>query len=153
MALVETLTEIGLATGAARSSVVYALVSATHVFGIGLLLAPVILMDLALIGVLRGFNAQAIDTLRRTVIVGLAMAASSGVLLLSTKPAEYLANGVFISKMAVIVIALANAAALEWRARGTRPPAVPSYLQRWQAAASIVAWLAVLLLGRWIAFT
>lgn len=147
------LTALGLATGVARSSMVYALVSACHVLGIALLLGPIILVDVRLLGGLRGLDLDAIVILRRTAKVGVGLLLITGVLLFSSKPAEYLANPAMQLKLLVIGTGLANALAFEGRARHAGLSAAMSdKAARLMGAASITAWLLALLLGRWIAF-
>ncbi|MBX9925492.1 MAG: hypothetical protein K2Y05_03970 [Hyphomicrobiaceae bacterium] len=155
MTLVDGLSAIGAATGIGRSSLVYASVSASHVLGISLVVGPIILADLAILGRLRALRPAAIQTLRRAARIGVAIAVVTGVLLLSTKPDDYLANRVFIAKITVLGIALVNATLFEWRMRSLRD-GTASFLSdtvgRGQALASLVLWLTVLALGRWIAF-
>lgn len=150
MTLVETLAAqlaaLGLATGVARSSLLYAAASATHLLGIAFIIAPVVMLDLALLGILGGLDERARATLRVAIGVGLALALTSGLLLLSSKPAEYFTNWAFLAKVFVVALALVNAAAFEWRARTGTPPG------RWSILASIGLWLSALMLGRWIAF-
>jgi hypothetical protein len=150
-ALIDALTALGLATGVARSATVYALVSATHVFGIACLVGPVILLDLRLLGRLRQLDAPAILVLRKTAMLGVMLAIITGILLLSAKPAEYAANRVVWAKLAVVGLAILNAIRFElmWRRNGASlldgGGAIP-------AALSLLLWPLALLLGRWIAF-
>jgi hypothetical protein len=162
-AALAALTNLGLATGVARSATVYVLVSASHVLGIALLVGPIVVADLALLGVLRSLDRAAVATLRATARIGVALALVTGVLLLSAKPEAYVANPAFLAKMAVVAVALANAIAFEvWIGRrataaggGPWPPAGRSAgrtLVGAAAAVSLVGWLTTVLLGRWIAF-
>jgi hypothetical protein len=151
-ALIDALTALGLATGVARSSVVYALVSASHILGIALLLGPVLLVDLRLLGALRALDAAAIGTLRRTAMLGAGLAICAGALLLSAKPRDYLASPVVWAKLAIVAAGVGNALALEWRGRRVGWGAMLAGGGRRFAAASLAFWLSALLLGRWIAF-
>lgn len=150
MTVVDILADLGLATGVARSSLMYATVSAGHILGIALLLGPVILADLAMLGRIPSLGASAVLTLRRTARLGAVLSIATGVLLLSSKPDEYLQKSVFLTKLSMIALALANAGLFEWRAR--RPQDMLSLADKFQAAASIALWLPVVFLGRWIAF-
>jgi hypothetical protein len=150
--LVEPLTALGLASGVARSSAVYALVSASHILGVALLVGPILLVDLRLLGLLSSLDDGAIRTLRRAAMLGVVLALSAGALLLSAKPADYAANRVVWAKLAVVAAGLANALAFEWRVRRSGIDAMLAGAGRRFAAISIMAWLAALLLGRWIAF-
>jgi hypothetical protein len=149
--VIEALSTLGLASGVQRSSTVYALASATHVLGIALLVGPIILADLRLMGRLRAIDATILTLLRRTAMIGLTLAVGAGVLLLSAKPADYAANPVVLAKFGVIALALANALRFEWLWR-KRGPAILESGSGMAGFASIILWLTVLLLGRWIAF-
>jgi hypothetical protein len=150
-AVVAALAAFGLSTGVARSSTVYALVSAGHVLGIALLVGPVLLADLRVLGVLRGLDRGALQVLRRTAMVGVSLAITTGVLLLAAKPGDYAANAVVWAKLAVIAVALANALRFErlWR---RRPDLLTVGGGKTAAVVSILLWPTALLLGRWIAF-
>jgi hypothetical protein len=149
---VDALTALGLATGVTRSATVYALVSAGHVLGIALLLGPILLVDLRMLGRLPSLDAAAVGVLRKTARIGGALAVLTGVLLLCAKPADYVANRVFIAKLLVVAAGLANALAFEWRVRRGGVAALLAHGGAGFAAASLAFWLAALLLGRWIAF-
>jgi hypothetical protein len=150
--ILDGLAALGLATGVARSATVYALVSASHILGVALLLGPILLADLALIRVLRGIDATALGVLRRTARAGALLAVAAGLLLLSAKPAEYAANAVVWAKLGIVAVGLLNALVFEMRFRRVGPEAMLAGRGRTQAAASVALWLTALLLGRWIAF-
>lgn len=151
--LIDVWTALGHASGVTRSANAYAFVSALHVFGIALLIGPIVLVDLRLLGRFPALDVPAIQLLRSTARVGVVLAVTTGLLLASTRPAEYLANRVFLAKMAVVAIAVANALWFDWRARrvGSQDlfsiPAVRIF-----AGLSLLAWPLALGLGRWIAF-
>lgn len=124
----------------------YATVNAVHILGIALLIGAVVPMNLRLLG----WHGKALDSgalirvLRPCVIVGLILAAATGLLLFSVQPTDYLALTVFQAKLALI--ALGTAAAL-WGSRRTLP-AHP----RTHALVSLACWIATLVCGRMIAF-
>jgi hypothetical protein len=151
-AAIDALTQLGLATGIARSAAIYASVSAAHVLGIALLVGPILLVDLRLLGLLRALDAPAVEVLRRTARLGLLLTVVAGVLLLSAKPGDYARNAVVWAKLTVVSAGIVNALAFEWRARHL---GLDEFLEsggRGFAALSLTFWLAALLLGRWIAF-
>jgi hypothetical protein len=152
-AVIAAWTALGQASGLTTSANLYAAVSAAHVLGIALLLGPIMLVDLSLLGRVRRLDADALTLLRTTARIGVGLAMLTGILLASTRPAEYLANRVFLTKLFVIAIGLANALAFEWLTRrdGLMTTAVSPAATR-AAAISIIAWIATLALGRWIAF-
>lgn len=121
-----------------RSRWVYPLVNAGHILGLAMLVGAVLPMDWA---ILRGRAEPRF--LRGWALAGLALAVVCGAMLFVTQAGDYLASGWFRAKMAVLAAALANAAlALTW------PGDVPRAL----AAASLLLWPAVLILGRMIAY-
>jgi hypothetical protein len=152
--MIDALTALGLATGVARSSLVYGAVSAGHVFGISLLVGPILLVDLTLLGIVRALDARAIATLRATARIGLTLVLVTGVLLVSSKPDEYLTKLVFLTKMAVVAAGIANALLFEWRTRRRTTMSTVGYdgCDRAAGAASLVLWLTALMLGRAVAF-
>jgi hypothetical protein len=151
--LIDALTQLGLASGVARSASIYAAVSATHVLGIALLVGPIMLVDLRLLGLLRTLDAPVIAILRRTAMIGIIVAAVTGLLLLSAKPGDYAKNPFVPIKLAVIGLALANALAFEfWARRRTIDAILANRSALGFALISIMFWPLVILLGRLIAF-
>jgi hypothetical protein len=152
-ALIPALTLLGRISGVALSSPVYAAVSALHIIGIALLVGGIILVDLRLAGLLQRLDIEAMALLRLSARIGAALAVGTGLLLVSARPAEYLANPVFLAKMAVVAAALANAAVFEAMAR-RRPlgELVGTAYARLAGIASLALWPVVVGLGRWIAF-
>ncbi|MDF0601401.1 hypothetical protein P1J78_11715 [Psychromarinibacter sp. C21-152] len=135
--LAETLEATGLAQFLKRSRWVYPFVNAGHILGIALLVGAVLPMD---VQVLRRRNA-AVALLRRWAAAGLALAAACGALLFVTQAGDYAVNGWFQAKMALLAVALANAALHLRRI----PP--------WSAALSLMLWPAILICGRLIAYS
>ena len=144
---------VGRSSGVTLSTPVYGVVSALHILGIALLIGGILLVDLRLAGILTYLDEGAARLLRLMARIGAGLAVATGVLLLSARPGEYLANPVFLAKMIVVGVALANAVAFEWMARG-RAGAWPAGVHaRMAGLVSLTGWLAALMLGRWIAFT
>lgn len=139
-----------------RHVTLYMLVNAAHILGIGLLVGAILPLDLRLIGLFRnGPVAVLAPFLVRVAATGLSIAVLTGLLLFSVKPAEYAANPVFLAKMGLIGLALANIV-LQHRGsgwRGLRHGGEPAVSVRVLAAASFVLWIAILVAGRWIGFS
>lgn len=152
-ALITALSEAGRISGIALSSPLYAAVSALHILGMALLVGSIVLVDLRLAGVLRRLDLDAMAQMRRVARLGAVLAVMTGILLASARPAEYLANRVFLAKMAVVALALANALAFEAMAHA-RPLAalVDTPYARAAGLLSLACWPVVIALGRWIAF-
>jgi hypothetical protein len=138
-----------------ESGTAYLFVNAAHIVGIALIVGAILPLDLRLIGCFRTVPVPVIGPfLSRIAAVGVAWAVLTGLWLFSVKPAEYLANTAFLTKMALLAVALGNIA-LQHRGRDFRlaleggkiPPRV-----RVLAAISAVTWLSVLVAGRWIGF-
>lgn len=152
-ALIAALSEVGRISGIALSSPLYAAVSALHILGMALLVGGIVLVDLRLAGLMRRLDLGAMAQLRTLARTGATLAVATGVLLASARPAEYLANRVFLAKMAIVALALANALAFEAMAR-RRPlgALVDMPYARAAGVLSLACWPVVIALGRWIAF-
>ena len=118
---------------------IYPLVNAGHILGIALLVGAVLPMDVAL---LRGRDVTA--DLRPWAVAGLLLAVACGALLFVTQAGDYVVNGWFQAKMALLALAVANAV---WHlnARGAA-------LKR-SALPSLVLWPVILVLGRMIGYS
>lgn len=129
-----------------RSSLLgYAFLNAAHVLFLGLFMGAVTLLDL---GVLRapGFAwcAPVLAPLRRMAITTFSCTALTGLLLFTVRPTDYLGNDAFLAKLAVLLLAGANAVLFQFVL--TLP------VRRMQALLSLILWLSVLLAGRLIGF-
>jgi hypothetical protein len=130
---------------ALRASVwVYPLINTGHVLGIALLFGAIVPLDLRLLGLWR---SAPLDQLTRVLVpvsvVGLVLAIATGLLLFATRPRDYVDEPLFLIKMGLLVLSVANA--LMFRA---------SLPLRWKlsAAISLVLWLAVIVAGRLIGY-
>lgn len=142
-----------LAQALRRSAVLYPLVNAAHVLGIGLLLGAIATLDLRLLGAFRGAPLPVLGPpLVRVAAAGLGLALATGLLLFSVRPVEYAANPAFLAKLGFILLGLLNVLALRRRwARALAGGGIGPAL-RLAALVSLLAWLGALLAGRWIAF-
>lgn len=121
----------------------YPLVNAGHLLGIALLIGAVVAMDLRVLGISRAGNAaDAVLLLRPVAMVGFALALLCGLLLFATQATDYAGNEWFLTKIALLVAAVANAAI------ALRRP-----LRRAPAAWSLLLWPAILLTGRMIGYS
>lgn len=130
-----------LAEALRRSRWVYPLVNSGHILGLGLLVGSVIPMDWA---ILRG---RAEPALRGFAIFGLLLAAGCGALLFAAQATDYVASSWFRVKLALLVLALANAGGFLMLDRGR------AGLRRGAALASLLLWPAVLVCGRMVAYS
>lgn len=142
MTLVEALEASALAEHLRRSRWTYPLVNAGHVAGIALLFGSVVPM--AVVSLRDRRTGQAlIRVLRPFAVVGLILAAFCGGLLFMAQAGDYVGNGWFQAKLALIALALANAA---WHLRRDE-------LSAPAALASILLWSGALVAGRMIGFS
>ena len=137
------------------SGTAYLLVNAAHILGIGMLVGAILPLDLRLLGLFGHVPLGVIAPfLSRAAATGALLAIVTGLWLFSVKPVEYITNAAFLSKVALLVLALANVTVQHANrhfasavAGGVLRPAV-----RLTALSSIVLWLSVLVAGRWIGF-
>ncbi|MGJ3261353.1 MAG: hypothetical protein ACFE0S_17260 [Rhodospirillales bacterium] len=137
---------------------VYPLVNAAHILGIALLIGAIVPFDLRLMGVIRrGRIRNLANVLVPTAATGLALAAVSGTALFIVKPVDYAQSDLFIYKLAVIGAGLINIGWVRSNPRWAElvqtedsilNPTEPNRKLRIAGAASILIWIAVLILGR-----
>lgn len=142
-----------------RDSVwVYPLVNAGHLAGVALLVGSILPLDLRLLGAWRSVALAPLwQVLTRTAAAGLILAITFGFLLFATRATEYIASGFFVAKMAIVVVATANAVSLHvlkpLRVEGTSMAAgSPPGSARIAAGVSLFGWLAALTLGRLVGY-
>ena len=127
----------------------YPLLEFAHLLGLAATTGTVLVVDLRLLGLLRRLDP---GELARAVLpwtlAAFALAAASGSVMFAMRAGELVDNPAFVAKLALLFFAGLNAALLH--ARGMPDPA--SRATRLQAGLSIVAWMAVIFCGRWIAY-
>ena len=141
---------------ALRSSMVlYVFTNATHILAIGLVAGSLATLDLRLLGAFRATPVAALGPpLSRVAAFGVVLALTTGFLLFSVRPAEYVQNPAFLTKIALVALGVLNALLLHfggrWRdilAGGAISPRV-----RISALLSLLTWIGAILAGRWIGF-
>ncbi|TYT25257.1 hypothetical protein FZO89_02655 [Luteimonas viscosa] len=133
----------------------YAFVNVSHLLGLGLLLGPALLMDLRLLGAGRAFPlVETVRTLGRIAAVGVAIAVCSGVALFAADAVALSGHPVMRVKLALVLVALANVALFHaWAGRGRDAWAADVPMAaRVSAAVSLLAWPAIVVAGRMIAY-
>jgi hypothetical protein len=147
-----------LAQALRGSAWAYLLVNAGHIFGVALLVGGIVPLDLRLMGLWRSLPLVPLwQVLTRTAAVGLLLAVVCGTLLFSTRAAAYVQSSLFIFKMLLVAVGLANAAALHlagFRRLQGLPPTGSNMPMRIRIAAgiSLTAWLTALVLGRLVGY-
>ena len=127
----------------------YPMLESAHIVGIALLVGNLALLELRVWGAGAELPLRALARLALALAVaGFCLVAGSGVLMFAAAPAELLASRVFVLKMALVMLAGLNAAMFHARGGLDRPDGVA-----WaQTVVSLGLWLAVIILGRWIAY-
>ncbi|PKL95669.1 MAG: hypothetical protein CVV18_04600 [Gammaproteobacteria bacterium HGW-Gammaproteobacteria-8] len=154
-----TLEATALARALRASVWVYPLVNAGHILGVGLLVGAIVPLDLRLLGAWRAVPLGPLwQVLTRCAAFGLMLAVGFGALLFITRATEYAASGLFVTKMAVVAAATANALALRvagldelWLEGGTQGKL--SARVRLAAGISLAGWMTVLILGRLVGYS
>lgn len=134
---------------------IYPLANILHVFGVILLVGPIVALDLRLLG--RGRFVPVGDASRFMTpfaVAGLLLILPSGSVLFIADAGPLAANPLMQIKLALVFTGLGNAVLfrLLWNERLARWDEDPPALGRAQAAASIVIWFSVPTLGRLIAY-
>jgi hypothetical protein len=154
-ALLAAIGSSGVADFLRSSQYIYPLVNAAHILGFALLVGTIAALDARILGFANAIPlADASRLLLPFTIGGLILTIVTGVALFSVKPQEYAANPVFLTKLGLIVLAIANALSLRfrpvWRASIGGAPAATGL--RVSAVLSLLLWISVLVAGRLIAF-
>lgn len=156
-ALLQAVGEWPVAAALRGSAIAYPLVNAAHILSVGLLVGAIVTLDLRLLGAFRAHPvAQLGPPLWRVAAAGLALAAVTGLLLFTTRPATYAQNPAFLAKLGLVGLGVLNAAALRWN-RHWRAAAVEGVGRvhasvRVAALASLLVWVGAVVAGRWIGF-
>ncbi|MBK8211298.1 MAG: hypothetical protein IPK78_16415 [Rhodospirillales bacterium] len=155
--LVSLLEQSALGAEMRGSIWLYPLFNVVHVLALLIFFAAVATMDARLLGSLGQMAvADVLRPCRRISATAFVVQATSGMLLFSADAAAVSVNPVFLAKMLVVGLALANVVALEsrWgRALAHLPVGAPVPAgARLCAGISLAGWLAAAALGRLIAY-
>ncbi|MGA7811047.1 DUF6644 family protein [Bradyrhizobium sp.] len=149
----------GLADNIRENDLLFPLIESVHVVSICLVVGTILVADLRLLGL------ASVDRPVSRVINGVlpltwcafALAVASGSLMFVSNATKYLANGYFVAKLFLIVVAGLNMAVFhvvsardlpQWEKARTPPLSA-----RLAGGLSILLWIAVVACGRWIGFT
>lgn len=127
----------------------YAVVNTGHVFAIALLVGAILPLDLKLLG---AWRSVAIEPLARVLVpvaaCGLGLAIITGTLLFLADPQDYASLSIFLLKMSLITAGTLHALSVQlltgFNTSTVRLKLIGGF--------SLLIWLSVLILGRFIAF-
>lgn len=159
VSLLETLESSDLAAWLRESGYAFPLVESFHVIAITMVFGAAAIIDLRLLGlasVRRPFSEVASDVLK-WIWVAFALAVTTGLLMFITKAQVYYENPQFRAKMSLLLLSGINLLIFEltthrtvhrWNNDKAAPPG-----GQLAAAFSLLFWISVIFLGRWIGFT
>jgi hypothetical protein len=157
--LLAALEASSLAASIRSSLYLFPFIESAHVIGLTMVFGTIAIVDLRLLGIAstrRPFSRIASDLFRWTW-AAFALTVVTGLLMFTTNAAVYYHNVFFRCKMAMIALAGVNMAIFEMTTlrsvqRWDKDAAAPR-AGRTVAALSLVIWISVIFLGRWIGFT
>lgn len=148
-----------LANRIRNSLYLFPLVESSHVIGLTMVFGMIAIIDLRLLGVAstrRPFMRVASDGMK-WIWAAFALTATTGLLMFITNAGVYYHNFYFRSKMLLLALAGLNVLVFELTAgrtvhRWDKDTAAP-LAGKATAALSLVLWISVIFMGRWIGFT
>ena len=157
--LIASLEASGLATTIRNSLFLFPLIESVHVIGLTMVFGTIVIIDLRLLGIAstrRPFTAIASDVFKWTWMA-FAVTATTGALMFITNASTYYQSAYFRAKMALLALSGLNMLVFELTARRSihawdRNASAPAS-GRAVAVLSLVIWIGVIVLGRWIGFT
>ena len=127
-----------------------------HILGLVMLVGGIGILDLRLMGLFRRIpTAPLAAALTPLAIAGLLLMVPSGATMFASDASALVNSDTFRTKLLLITLALANAIAFRfiWHERIAGWDVSPPIAGRLMASASILLWLSVAALGRWIAYS
>lgn len=145
-----------LAVAIAESALLFPTLETLHVLGLALVVGSIAAFDLRTLGL--AWPNRRRETLVREILPwtwsGFLIAVGTGVLLFISSASVYVENPVFLAKMGLLVLAGANVLFFHLHPHhrlGVHSQPASSAL-RASAALSLLLWVAIVVLGRWIGF-
>ena len=155
----KAIADSAIATLVRENGVVFPWLEAVHVMAISVVVGTIAIVDLRLLGL--ASNSYAVSRLTRSMLpltwTAFALAAATGLLMVSSQPERYLANFAFRMKMLMLLAAGLNMAVFHLlTSRGLalwdRDAPVPTAAKA-AGIISMAIWVTIVALGRWIGFT
>ncbi len=152
LALAGWLDAVGLVAWTRLSPWIYPWANVLHVLGVVMLVGGIGIVDLRIVGLWRSLPlGDLARALTPVAVIGLTLQFASGLVLFAADGPALAGSFVFKTKLVLIALALGNAFAFRFTARGGRDRS-PSGLARVSAAVSLALWLVITTLGRLIAY-
>jgi len=138
------------------STVGYPMMIAAHAVGMAVMVGLSLMLDMRLLGAFAGIPYSSIYRLLVIAWIGFVVNFLSGTALFSANAATFATQGMFLTKIVLIIVGAASAAYLQsrlktesddWQRSSTVPGAVKVV-----AMAAIVIWLAAIVTGRLTAY-
>lgn len=135
---------------------IYPVANMVHILGLVMLVGGIGILDLRLAGLFRRIPAAALSSaLTPIAIGGLVLMIPSGATMFASDAAALVNSTTFRWKLLLIALALGNAIAFRvlWQRRIEQWDTNPPPWGRVMAATSLLLWLSVAAMGRWIAYS
>jgi uncharacterized protein DUF6644 len=157
--ILSSLESTALATRIRESLLLFPMLESFHVIGLTMVFGTIAIIDLRLLGLAsthRPFTRIATDVLKWTW-AAFGLTVITGALMFTTNAGVYFHNSYFRSKMLLLLLAGINMLVFEltagrsveqWDKNRSAPLSGKT-----MAALSIVLWISIIFLGRWIGFT
>mgnify|MGYP003351335902 FL=1 len=157
--ILSALESSGLSLRIRESLYLFPVLESFHALGLTLVFGTIAVIDLRLLGLAstrRPFSVLAADTLKWTWMA-FALTVLTGALMFITNATVYFHNVLFQSKMALIALSGVNMQVFELTARRSvktwdRDASAPPS-GKIVATVSLLFWMSVIVLGRWVGFT
>jgi hypothetical protein len=157
--ILKSLEGTGIATRIRESLLLFPMLESFHVIGLTMVFGTIAIIDLRLLGLAsthRPFTRIANDVLKWTW-AAFVLTVITGALMFTTNAGVYFHNSYFRAKMLLLLLAGINMLVFELTAgrsleRWDKDPSAP-LSGKAVAAISILLWISVIFLGRWIGFT
>ncbi len=137
------------------SALAYPVANVLHLLGLVLLVGPIMILDCRLLGFARWLPLVETNALlTRWAMMGLALLIAAGISMFAADAGPLASNSIMQLKLLLIAAGIANALLFRrlWQQRLASWDSNPPSLGRAQALCSMLIWLVVGTLGRWIAY-
>jgi hypothetical protein len=157
--VLEWLQSTDLSTGIRDSLYLFPLIEAFHVVGLATLFGTIAILDFRLLGLASARRPVTVvmSDIMKWASMAFVLTASTGALMFITNASTYYQNFFFRTKMVLLVLAGINVLLFELTSRrGIHrwdKDAAASGAAKTAAVLSLVLWVAIIFMGRWIGFT